>query len=548
MRFFNGRLGQNRKVSDHTKAAFKVMKAVIDIRISDEKQKGNTSLKTQEQIGRAYCEREDWDVVDIREQEAVSASQTNVQRVADLLEYCKENKGKFDVYVVFKLDRFARSMEQHHWLRSELLKMGIVLRSATETINESPSGKLVEGVLAAVAEYDNSVRRERVKIAMQRRVEEGLWPFPSPLGYYRESIPNVKLTVSQIDKECSWAVVEVFNLYSTGAFTYRDVAQRMASKKVADRKGRIIKFSEQLVQKMLVNPFYIKIVVDSGDKWHKGQHEALIPMSLFEKCKQVMKVRSNNASKKHLFNHPDFPLRRFVSCFKCNRPLTSCWSRGQYGKRHAYYYCKTKTCEKYSKMIKRDDIHTGFYEYLSSIKPTDLLVTAFNKVFVKRYEQREREVRGTYLRIMDEVQEFEKERRWVIEKGKKGILSDDLVKEELDNLERKLTLTKNTLTETHEEHLDIKALLAEAEAFLRTFEKVWYASSLEAKQKYQRLIFPQGVVYNYPGFSNVEMSLYFKVIGQLAATEPTMVTPAGFEPAISWMKTRYPRPLDDGAL
>ena len=25
------------------------------------------------------------------------------------------------------------------------------------------------------------------------------------------------------------------------------------------------------------------------------------------------------------------------------------------------------------------------------------------------------------------------------------------------------------------------------------------------------------------------------------------VTPAGFEPAISWMRTRYPRPLDDGA-
>ena len=26
-----------------------------------------------------------------------------------------------------------------------------------------------------------------------------------------------------------------------------------------------------------------------------------------------------------------------------------------------------------------------------------------------------------------------------------------------------------------------------------------------------------------------------------------MVTPAGFEPAISWMKTKYPKPLDDGA-
>lgn len=27
-----------------------------------------------------------------------------------------------------------------------------------------------------------------------------------------------------------------------------------------------------------------------------------------------------------------------------------------------------------------------------------------------------------------------------------------------------------------------------------------------------------------------------------------LVTPAGFEPAIFWMRTRYPEPLDEGAL
>ena|GEM_PF-6147938 len=27
-----------------------------------------------------------------------------------------------------------------------------------------------------------------------------------------------------------------------------------------------------------------------------------------------------------------------------------------------------------------------------------------------------------------------------------------------------------------------------------------------------------------------------------------LVTPAGFEPAIFWMRTRYPGPLDDGAM
>ena len=152
-------------------------KAILYLRFSDTKQIGNTSIESQESICRNYCLTEGFKVVEIVKNEAVSASQTNVKRVAELLEFCSERKGKFDVLVVFKLDRFARSSEQHHWLRGQLLRMGVILRSSTERIDESPSGKLVEGVLASVNEYDNEVKRERVKLAMWSRVGQGLWPW-----------------------------------------------------------------------------------------------------------------------------------------------------------------------------------------------------------------------------------------------------------------------------------------------------------------------------------------------------------------------------------
>jgi hypothetical protein len=38
----------------------------------------------------------------------------------------------------------------------------------------------------------------------------------------------------------------------------------------------------------------------------------------------------------------------------------------------------------------------------------------------------------------------------------------------------------------------------------------------------------------------------FKILSKLTINSD-VVTPAGFEPAIFWMRTRYPRPLDDGA-
>src|SRR3972149_7819972 len=161
-------------------------RAVIYLRYSDPKQTGGTSFEVQKQVCKNTCLAEEFEIIGLEKDEATSAnktSKTNARRVAELLEYCKEKQGQFDVLMVFKTDRFARSQEQHHWLRSQLLKLDIVLRSATERIDESPSGKLVEGVLAAVNEYDNEVKKERVKLSMWARVEQGLWPWSPPIGF-----------------------------------------------------------------------------------------------------------------------------------------------------------------------------------------------------------------------------------------------------------------------------------------------------------------------------------------------------------------------------
>ncbi len=60
-------------------------RAIIYLRISPDRQIDITNLDTQEQLCRAYCERENLQVVDVMRLEAVSANETNTQRVAELL-------------------------------------------------------------------------------------------------------------------------------------------------------------------------------------------------------------------------------------------------------------------------------------------------------------------------------------------------------------------------------------------------------------------------------------------------------------------------------
>ena len=50
-----------------------------------------------------------------------------------------------------------------------LKSLGISLRSATEPIDDTSTGKLMEGVLAAFAQFDNDVRSERTLAGMRLR-------------------------------------------------------------------------------------------------------------------------------------------------------------------------------------------------------------------------------------------------------------------------------------------------------------------------------------------------------------------------------------------
>ena len=52
------------------------------------------------------------------------------------------------------------------------------MRSAAEPIDDTSTGKLMEGVLAAFAQFDNDVRSDRMRADMKAALELGRWVFP----------------------------------------------------------------------------------------------------------------------------------------------------------------------------------------------------------------------------------------------------------------------------------------------------------------------------------------------------------------------------------
>ena len=78
------------------------------------------------------------------------------------------HKRRFDVIAVWKFDRFARSTRELVFALEQFQALGIDFVSVTQAIDTSgPMGKLVFSVLAAIAEFERDLIRERVVAGMK---------------------------------------------------------------------------------------------------------------------------------------------------------------------------------------------------------------------------------------------------------------------------------------------------------------------------------------------------------------------------------------------
>ena len=119
-----------------------------------------------------YCKRRGWPIV--REYVDVGISGAKDRRPGLDLLIADAHKRKFEVIVVWKFDRFARSVS--HLLRAleTFRALGIEFVSLSEQVDTStPTGKMIFTVLGAVAELERSLIAERVRAGLRHAKAKG---------------------------------------------------------------------------------------------------------------------------------------------------------------------------------------------------------------------------------------------------------------------------------------------------------------------------------------------------------------------------------------
>ena len=121
---------------------------------------------------REYCERRNWTVAGEYVDVGISGAKDSRPELNRLMS--DAHRRRFDAIVVWKFDRFARSVSHLLKALETFQALGIEFVSLTEGVDTStPAGRMIFTVLGAVAALERSLIRERVKAGLRNAKAKG---------------------------------------------------------------------------------------------------------------------------------------------------------------------------------------------------------------------------------------------------------------------------------------------------------------------------------------------------------------------------------------
>jgi len=148
----------------------RAVRAALYARVSTANNGQDPAMQTREL--REYCERRGWKIAGEYVDEGISGTKDSRPELNKLM--ADAHRRHFDAVIVWRFDRFARSVS--HLLRAleNFKALGIEFVSLSEQVDTStPTGKMVFTVLGAVAELERSLIAERVKAGLRNARAKG---------------------------------------------------------------------------------------------------------------------------------------------------------------------------------------------------------------------------------------------------------------------------------------------------------------------------------------------------------------------------------------
>ncbi|GAA0993372.1 recombinase family protein [Subtercola frigoramans] len=480
-------------------------RAVIYIRVSTQRQvttdydpEGN-SLPAQRKA--CYRKAEQLGVTIIDEYVEPGRSATEMtKRLAfqQMLERIRVEKD-VDYVIVYKLSRMARNRFDDAIVGADLKKRGVTLISATESIDETPVGQLMHGILAAFNEFRSAEEGADIAYKMGEKAKKGGTLGRAPIGYMNtiDRVDGREIRAVEVDPERAPFVKLAFELYAAGHATLDDIATELTDRGLRTRATQSRPAGPISTSKMfqlLRDRYYLGLVMYQGEEY-PGRHEALIDQELFDKVQGLLESRGHAGERRRVVHHY---LKGTLWCGRCFRRdgsvrrmiIRRTISRS--GDEYFYFFCRGTQdglCDaKYSNM---ERVERAVEDHFRTIQFSPEYLETMRAALSEGLSDQEHSQRLLKKQLTDQLDSLDAKESNLLDLAADGTLPQVKIRERLRTIAAdRLRLTEQ-LENLNESLTDASAFVEANLALLEDPHALYMDASDEVRRRLNQAIFRQ---------------------------------------------------------
>jgi DNA invertase Pin-like site-specific DNA recombinase len=379
-----------------------------------------------------------------------SARSANRPELQLMLEYLADHD--VDYVIVHKLDRLARSRADDVEITKSLDEFNVRLVSTTESIDQTPSGMLLHGIMSSIAEFYSRNLAAEVMKGMTQKARSGGTVGRAPLGYRNHRTVDSEgreMRTVILDAERAPFVVLAFGLYATGDWTISGLVDHLNQRGLTTTPTPRMPsrpITEGLLHKVLTNPYYKGQTKFQGVQY-AGRHEALVDEAIWQRVQDVLASHVNG---ERVRQHPHF-LKSTVYCGQCGERLLVQHSTSATGIKYPYFSCagrhsKRTNCTLRSVLIY--EVEKKLEEHYQRMQLDSNFREDVEAIIRNEFRSTREHVEAEQGDLKREQEKLERERQKLMEAHYAGAVPIDLLGREQERISRALNKIVTQLAAT----------------------------------------------------------------------------------------------------
>ena len=230
-------------------------------RVSSDRQDVDLSVAAQLRALRDYADKNGYAVVREYVDEAKSGLVDDRPEFKKMIDEARLPEARFKEVLVWKFSRFTRKREHAVAYKSMLRRRGVRVVSITENADDTPTGKLLEGIIESVDKFYSENLAQEVRRGMREAASRGFWiASRTPYGYRRVMVQDgaKKRPKLEPDEETAYVVKRIFELADAGRGML-DIARGLNDEGISSATGKL--WSNNAVHFILTNEVYTGTLV-----------------------------------------------------------------------------------------------------------------------------------------------------------------------------------------------------------------------------------------------------------------------------------------------